>query len=57
LSKTRNIGAFLSIAIMAGIWRKVVSVFSETKGWRRWLLIIIAGAATGILIAIVLRAF
>lgn len=55
--KPRTIQAFLSLGIIAGIWRLTANRLSGLKGWRRWALLLAAGAATGILIALIVRAF
>jgi len=55
--KTRKIQAFLSLAVIAGMWRSVVNRLHGTTKWQRWALILGAGAATGLLIALIARAF
>lgn len=57
MNRTRGIGAFLSLAVLAGVVKKGVEMYREATGWRRWAVIAAMGIAAGILIAIILRAF
>lgn len=57
MSRTRKIGAFLSLAVAAGLWRAIADRWTRAKGWKRWALLAAGGAATGVLAALALRAF
>lgn len=57
MSRTRRIGAFLSLGVMAGVLKKGWAAYQAATGWRRWGIIIGTGLAVGVLIAIILRAF
>lgn len=54
--KARKIQAAISIGIIAGIWRATVNRLSGLKGWRRWALLLAAGAATGALVVLIVLA-
>ena len=56
MSRTRWIGAFLSLAVMAGVVKKGWAAFQTATGWRRWGIILGTGLAVGVLVAIILRA-
>jgi len=57
VNRARKTGAFLSLAVLAGLWRAIADRWALTKGWKRWALLAAGGVASGILAAIVLRAF
>lgn len=57
MNRTRGIGAFLSLAVMAGVVKKGWAAYRAATGWRRWGIIIGIGLAVGVLVAIILRAF
>ena len=57
MNRTRGIGAFLSLAVLAGVAKKGLEMYREATGWRRWAIIAVIGLVAGILIAIILRAF
>lgn len=56
MNRTKGIQAFLSLAVLAGVWKKGWAAFNAATGWRRWAILLGAGAATGILVAIIIRA-
>lgn len=56
MNRTKGIQAFLSLAVLAGIWKKALAAYRAATGWKRWAILLGAGAATGILIAIIIRA-
>lgn len=56
MNRTKGIQAFLSLAVLAGIWKKGWAAYRAATGWKRWAILLGAGAATGILIAIIIRA-
>lgn len=55
MNRTKGIQAFLSLAVLAGIWKKALAAYRAATGWKRWAILLGAGAATGILIAIIIR--
>lgn len=57
MNRTRGIGAFLSLAVLTGVLRKGWDAYRAATGWRRWAVLLGIGAATGVLVAIILRAF
>ena len=57
MNRTRGIGAFLSLAVMAGVVRKGWAAYQAATGWRRWGIILGTGLAIGGLVAIILRSF
>jgi len=56
MNRTKGIQAFLSLAVLAGIWKKAWAAYRTATGWKRWAILLGAGAATGILVAIIIRA-
>lgn len=56
-NKARKTGAFLSLALIAGIWRNIADRWALTTGWKRWALLAAGGVATGVLVALIIRAF
>ena len=57
MNRTRGIGAFLSLAVLTGVVKNGWAMYRAATGWRRWAILLGLGAATGILVAIILRAF
>lgn len=57
MSRTRRIGAFLSLAVLTGVVKKGWAAYCAATGWQRWAILLGMGLAVGTLIAIILRSF
>ena len=55
MNRTKGIQAFLSLAVLAGIWKKALAAYRAATGWKRWTILLGASATTRILIAIIIR--
>ena len=57
MNRTKGIQAFLSLAVLTGVVKKGWAAYRSATGWRRWAILLGAGAIAGIFIALIIRAF